>query len=52
MTVQIVRFTTTEAQVADVEAAIGSLIAAIDDARPPRAPATPPASWRTASRSC
>lgn len=34
MTVQMVRFTTTETHVAEVEAAIGSMIAAIDHARP------------------
>lgn len=35
MTVQIARFTTTEADVADVEAAIGTMMAAIDQAGPP-----------------
>lgn len=34
MTVQTVRFTTTEDHVADVEAGIGSMLAAIDQARP------------------
>lgn len=34
MTVQMVRFTTTEANVADVETAIASLIDAIDEAQP------------------
>lgn len=35
MTVQMVRFTATEAVVAEIEAAIESMFAAIDDARPP-----------------
>jgi hypothetical protein len=34
MTVQIVRFTTTEANVAEIDAGIGALITALDAARP------------------
>lgn len=34
MTVQIVRFTTTEAEVPAVDAALGGVIAALDEARP------------------